>query len=98
MKAFKPLLIASLVAGGVLFAGAASADEALAKKAGCLKCHAIDKKKMGPSFKDAVAKYKGQKDADAAIVAKLKAGGKEHPAVQASDADLAAVAKWILTL
>ncbi len=98
MKAFKPLLIAALAAVGALFVGAASADEALAKKAGCLKCYAIDKKKMAPSLKDSAAKYKGQKDAEAAMAAKLKAGGKEPPAVQASDADLAALSKWILSL
>lgn len=53
---------------------------------------------MAPSLKESAAKYKGQKDAEAAIVAKLKAGGKEHPAVKASDADLAALAKWMLSL
>lgn len=98
MKAFKPLPIAALAVIGVLFAGVASADEALAKKAGCLKCHGVDKKKMAPSLKESAAKYKGEKDAAAAIVAKLKAGGKEHPAVQASDADLAALSKWMLSL
>lgn len=97
MKAFKPLLITALAAGGVLFAGAAGADEALAKKEGCLACHAVDKKKMGPKLKDVSAKYKGKDDAEAAIVAKLKAG-KEHPAVKSSDADLATLSKWILSL
>ena len=39
-----------------------SAAEALSKKSGCLKCHAVDKKKDGPSFKETAAKYKGKPD------------------------------------
>ena len=48
----------------------------------CAGCHDMDKKKVGPAFKDAAAKYKGNKDAAAAIVAKMK-DGKGHPKVAA---------------
>ncbi|MEW5881801.1 MAG: c-type cytochrome [Pseudomonadota bacterium] len=93
----KSFVIAAIAAAGILMTGAASADEALAKKSGCLACHAIDKKKMGPAFKESAAKYKGKADAQATVVAKLKAG-KEHPAVKASDEDLEKLAKWVLSL
>ena len=49
----------------------ANAQEALAKSSGCMNCHAMDTKKMGPSFKDIAAKYKGKADAEATIVANL---------------------------
>jgi cytochrome c len=97
MKSLRLVLIASFAAASIGLAGAANADEALAKNSGCLKCHAIDKKKMGSSFKEVAAKYKGKADATATLVATLKAG-KEHPAVKASDEDLEKLSKWILSL
>ena len=53
-----PLLIA-----GLLCTGAAQADEALAKAKGCLACHTVDKKLIGPMYKEVAKKYTGQKDA-----------------------------------
>ena len=76
---------------------AANALEALAQSAGCLNCHAADTKKVGPSFKDVAAKYKGKADAEATLVAKLK-DGKGHPAVKASEADIKGVVKWVLAM
>ena len=76
-------------------AGSASAQEALAKSSGCLNCHAVDAKKMGPSFKEIAAKYKGKADAAATIETKLT-GGKDHPAVKASPDDVKALVKWVL--
>jgi cytochrome c len=78
-------------------AGAASAQEALAKSSGCLNCHAVDTKKIGPAFKEVAAKYKGKGDAEATLAAKLSAG-KDHPAVKASGDDVKSLVKWILTL
>jgi cytochrome c len=86
-----------MVAVGLAVAGLANASEELAQKAGCTKCHAVADKKMGPSFKDVSAKYKGKAGSDAAIVAKLKAG-KEHPATKASEADLNKITKWVLSM
>jgi cytochrome c len=77
--------------------GVANAQEALAKSAGCLSCHAVDTKKMGPSFKEIAAKYKGQADAAATIETKL-ASGKGHPAVKTSADDNKALVKWILAM
>ena len=98
----KSLLIAAAVAASVAFAGAAQAQEALAKDKGCLGCHAVDAKKMGPSFKDASAKYKGKADGEATVVGMLKSGkapsGKSHPVAKASDDELKALYKWIVSL
>ena len=80
----KKILIAVAVACG--FAGAALANEPPKK---CMGCHDMEKKKVGPSFKDAAAKNKGNKDAAAGIVAKMK-DGKGHPKVAGSDDELKA--------
>lgn len=93
----KSILIAILAIIGVAIGGAANASEALAKASGCLNCHAIDTKKIGPAFKDVAAKYKGNGDAEAMLVAKLKAG-KEHPAQKASEDDLKTLVKWVLAM
>ena len=53
----------------------------------CMGCHDMDKKKVGPAFKDAAAKHKGNKDAAGAILAKMKEG-KGHPKIAGSDDDL----------
>jgi len=86
-----------VVVASLAVAGAAYAQEDLAKSSGCLTCHAVDTKKMGPAFKDIAAKYKGKADAEATLVANLKAG-KGHPAVKVPDADLTKLVKWVLSL
>jgi cytochrome c len=95
------LVIAGILSvGALLSAPAAHASEAMAKANGCLNCHAVDSKKVGPSFKDIAAKYKsstGQADVQKELVAKLK-GGKGHPATKASDADAMALVQWILAM
>ena len=91
----KSMLVAVAAAVALTAAGAASAQEDLAKANGCLTCHAVDTKKMGPSFKDISAKYKGKADAEKTITAKL-AEGKGHPAVKAKGDDLTKLVKWVL--
>ena len=91
----KAILTVALAAAGFLVAGAANATEALAKSSGCMTCHAIDAKKMGPSFKDIAAKYKGKSDAEATLVAKLSAA-KDHPSIKASPADVTTLVKYVL--
>ena len=91
----KLIVIAAVAAVAVASAGMANAQEALAKSSGCMNCHAMDTKKMGPSFKDIAAKYKGKADAEAGIVANL-AAAKGHPAVKASGDDLKSLVKWVL--
>jgi len=60
-----------------------------------LGCHDVDKKKVGPAFKDVAAKYKGDKKAEASLVAKLKEG-KGHLKIAASDAELKAAVRYAL--
>ena len=69
-------LVAAAVAAGLLSASPAFASEALAKSKNCLACHAVDKKLVGPAYKDVAAKYKADKGAVATLAAKIKAGGK----------------------
>lgn len=69
----------SVAAAAVLMTGVvgtASADLELAKKSGCLACHAVDKKVVGPAWQDVGKKYKGDGAAKASLIAKVKAGGK----------------------
>jgi cytochrome c len=83
--------VAALASAGL--ANAAGEDDA--KKAGCLNCHAVDTKKMGPAFKDVGAKFAGKKDTD--VVAAIKAA-KPHASLKTSDDDLKVIGSWILTL
>ena len=91
----KLIVIAVVAAAAVASAGMANAQEALAKSSGCMNCHAMDTKKMGPSFKDIAAKFKGKADAEATLVANISAA-KGHPAVKAKGDDLTGIVKWML--
>ena len=70
------LLSISAAAALMLGAQAAYADLDLAKKSGCLACHSIENKVVGPAWKDVAAKYKGDGAARDALIAKVKKGGK----------------------
>ena len=102
----KALLVMVLAAGSLMLAGQASANQALAQKSGCLACHAVDKKVLGPALKDVAAKYKGDKTAEAKLVAKVKAGGSgvwgpmPMPAnsPQVKDEDIKSIVQWVLSL
>lgn len=94
----------TLVAAGLLIAGPALADEALAKKDMCMTCHAVDKKLMGPSFKDIAAKYKGNKEAEQILADSIVKGSKGKfgaipmPPQAKTAGDAPALAKWIMSL
>jgi cytochrome c len=83
----------------------AAAAQATVKKSGCGKCHATSAQKEGPSFKDTAAKYKGQADAEAKLVAHLttgptiKVGGKDekHPNAKGDPAEVKNLVEWILS-
>ena len=94
MKAMVALLgtVALLAAAPV---NAQSGADVLKAK-GCLNCHDMEKKKVGPAYKDVAAKYKDDKGAEAALVAKLKEG-KGHMKVNASDAELKAAVGAVLS-
>ena len=71
-------------------------SEELAKKNGCMGCHDVSAKKVGPSFKDIAAKNKGNADAEAKLVKEL-GEGKKHPPVKASQEDRKTLVKWVLS-
>lgn len=91
----KLIMVAAIAAAGLVTAGTASAQEALAKSSGCLNCHDVATKKIGPSFKDVAAKYKGKADAPAMLEEKLSTA-KGHPEVKAKGDDLKSLVKWVL--
>ena len=67
--------IALLAASAALLSAPAFANQDLATKKACMACHAVDKKVVGPAFKDVAAKYAGQKDAVAKLSDKVVKGG-----------------------
>ena len=97
------LIAASLIAAAALVATPAMANLDLAKKSNCMSCHATDKKVVGPSYADVAKKYAGNKDAEATLAAKIKAGGKGvwgqipmPPNAAVKDEDIKTLVKWIL--
>lgn len=93
----KSMLIAVAVAAALGVAGAVSAQEDLAKSSGCLNCHAVDTKKIGPAFKDVAAKYKGKPDAEAMLTKKI-GGAQGHPQTKAKPEDVPKLIQWILSM
>ena len=95
----KAVLLSAIVAAALVSAGAAQASPDLAKSAGCVKCHDMDKTKKGaPGFKEVAAKYKGKADAEATILAKVNDPKGDHPEMKAKPDDVKAVVKWMLSL
>lgn len=93
------------VAATLAFAGTAQANEELAKKNNCTACHKVDAKLVGPGYKEVAAKYKGDKKAEALLIAKVKNGGSGvwgavpmPPNAAVKDADIKTLVKWILAL
>jgi cytochrome c len=66
----------AIILGLFLLSPVAVADEALLKKHMCTACHNVDKKVVGPAYKDVANKYRGQKDAVAYLSGKIRNGGK----------------------
>lgn len=95
----------TLLAAGIALAGPAAADLKLDQKEGCLGCHTVDKKLVGPAWKDVAAKYKGDAGAEAKLLKKVREGGKgvwgdivQPPNTTTSDADLKTLVKFVLAL
>ena len=106
MKNLLPIAAVALTACFMTTAARASDPEAM-KKAGCLACHADDKKIVGPSYKDVAKKYAGQPDAVAKLTEKVRKGGSgvwgpvpmsPNPVSKISDADLKVAVEYILSL
>ena len=86
-------------------AAPAMADEALAKSKNCMACHAVDKKLVGPAYKDVAKKYAGQKDAEATLVSHVLKGSKDvwgpvpMPAnANVTEAEAKKLVAWVLSL
>lgn len=85
-------------------AAPAMADQALATSKNCMACHSIDKKLVGPSYKDVAAKYAGQKDAVDKLATKIIKGGSGvwgpvpmPPNTQVSEAEAKKLATWVMS-
>jgi len=96
-----PAAVVKPAAAAVPAAGGKDVKTLLAAN-GCMACHAIDQKVVGPSFAEVAARYKG-KDSVAAVAANIRNGGAGKwgpvpmpPFSQLSDADAAVLAKYVL--
>ncbi|HSW16126.1 MAG TPA: c-type cytochrome [Ramlibacter sp.] len=94
-----------VVAATVLVAGPAMADLALATAKNCMACHAVDKKLVGPAYKEVAAKYASDKTAVDKLATKIIKGGSgvwgpvPMPAnAQVNEAEAKKLAAWVLTL
>ena len=101
----KALMMTAASAALLVMSGMASADQALAQKNACMSCHGVDKKIVGPAFKDIAKKYAGDKGAHDKLVARVKTGSKgvwgeipmpPNPQVKAEDMDK--IVTWVLSL
>ena len=100
MKVFTVALAVAAVAASM----PVQADEALAKKHNCLACHTVDKKLVGPAYKEIAKKYKGQNVA-AQLQQKVKKGSQGvwgpvpmPPNAAVPDGDIKKLVDWILKL
>jgi cytochrome c len=93
----------AVIGTAVMTLPAVASDE-LAKKHACFACHTVDKKMVGPSYKDVAAKYRADKEAPAKLAAKVKNGSQGvwgnvpmPPNSAVPDADVSSLVKWILS-
>jgi cytochrome c len=102
-------IISSIALAGLMVCGAALATDMpeLAKKNGCIACHSIDKKLMGPAWMDVSKRYKGDPKAEARLIEKVSKGGSGNwgkaamPAIDASgkkQGDIKQLVEFILSL
>jgi cytochrome c len=89
----KLLIVSAMLSIGLLATGAARANADLAN-ANCGKCHEMDKKKKGPSYKAMAAKYKGN---EAGALKAITDPKGDHPEVKAKPEEVTTVVKWMLT-
>lgn len=89
---FVMAVLGAIAAGVVLAQSGAEVVEAK----GCLNCHAVAEKKIGPAFKELAVKYKSDAKAAGMLAAKLKEG-KGHAKADASDAEIKAAVQYVLS-
>ena len=101
----KQALLLATLAAALSATPAFAADEmALAQKSACTACHAVDKKLVGPAYKDVAAKYKGNAKAQAMLEEKVKKGGvgvwgqvPMPPNSAVKDEDIKKLVAWVLS-
>ncbi|HEX5803130.1 MAG TPA: c-type cytochrome [Azospira sp.] len=98
----KVITVSLLAAAGILTAGVAQADEALAKSKNCMTCHQLDKKVVGPAYKEVAKKYTAKDEA--MLAEKVIKGGKgawgavPMPPNKVTPEEATKLVKWILSL
>ena len=96
-------LLSIVAAASLLVAAPAFADEALAKAKNCMACHSVDKKLVGPAYKEVAAKYAGNGDAVAMLAGKIKNGSSgvwgpvPMPPNAVSEDEATKLAEWVLS-
>jgi cytochrome c len=105
MKTLYAAVASAAFAAAIALPASAEDQLALAQKSGCTACHSVDKKIVGPAYKDVAKKYAGDKGAAARLKKKVKAGGSGvwgevpmPPNTQVSDADVKKLVEWVLSL
>lgn len=102
----KNTLATTAAVAALFLAGGAQAQDAtkLAQEKGCLACHAVDKKIVGPAYKEVAAKYRTDKTAQAKLVKKVREGGQGvwgavpmPPNNGVSEKDADTLVKWVLS-
>ena len=103
-----PAALCATITSAPASAADAAAAEALARQNGCLKCHAVDKAKEGPSYKEIAAKYKGKSGAEERLITHITTGEKakfpdgheeEHKIIKTKDMnEIKNLVGWILSL
>ena len=94
-----------VAAAALLVSIPAFASPELAQQNGCLECHLLDRKTVGPAYKEVAMKYANDQRAPAMLFAKVKDGGRGvwgdvpmPPNPQVNDADLKKIIAWVLSL
>lgn len=106
MKVVLGIAAAALMLAGTVNAADKADPAELAKKSACLACHTVDKKLVGPAYKDVAKKYKGDKTAEAKLIEKVKKGGSgvwgpipmPPNSPQVKDDDIKTLVKWVLAM
>jgi len=103
-RSFGPVRGTKTLAGAVAIPVATNPNLELATKNGCMACHGVNSKIVGPGYNEVQTRYKGQTDAEDRLVAKVKAGGlgvwgavPMPPNGHLKDEDLKTLVKWILS-
>jgi len=105
MKKLYVAIAAGALAATVACPAFAEDQLPLAQKSGCTACHSVDKKIVGPAYKDVAAKYRGDKGAEAKLIAKVEKGGSGvwgqipmPPNTQVKPEDVKKLVEWVLSL